>query len=78
MPKKTRREKIIADSRNKLQVVQGNLYQFNEHSSSSIQVTDQPEQTAELAQIKRDLTKTILLAIAAFTTEVSLFWFWKS
>lgn len=78
MPKKTRREKIIADSRNKLHTPSAHVYQFKVQPASLKQALDQSEQTAELIQIKRDLAKTILLAVGAFGMEFGLFWFWKS
>lgn len=78
MPKKTRREKIIADARNTLQAAHGSPYQFTALSVSKEHTIARSEEVEELIQIKRDLAKTILLAATAFAVEFGLWRFWNS
>jgi len=84
MPKKTRREKIIADYRKKLlfiheaphpQPVPGS-YQLAAHHVIKQDPTLALD-TRELSAIKRDIVKTVLLATIAIAAEVALHWFWK-
>ncbi len=60
MPKKSKREKIIADMRRAVPAV------FREITPS--------ENTQELTLIKRDLTKTVLFAAIAIGVEIILYW----
>lgn len=85
MPKKTKREKIIADYRKKLQRVQQlhqsssvptNPSSFTARTHTSISAARSDRET-ELAYIKHDLAKTLMLATLAIAGEVALFWFWK-
>lgn len=78
MPKKTRREKIIADARNTLQSARGTPYQFTAISVLKEHTIARPEEVEELIQIKRDIAKTILLAVTAFAVEFGLWRFWNS
>ncbi|MBI5448888.1 hypothetical protein HY948_01070 [Candidatus Gottesmanbacteria bacterium] len=78
MPKKTRREKMIADTRNTPHTVGGNVYQFNRSSLPITPSFVSSTQMGELAQIKRDLAKTIFLASIALVVEFGLWWYWKT
>jgi len=71
MPKKTREQKILADSRR-------NVSTF--HYIPSIQPKSEQTiaiDTGELTAIKKDLTKTVVLAAIAIAAELILFWFEK-
>lgn len=95
MPKKTKREKIIADYRKKLQRVQQlhpsspvrtnpsssppkliNTFSFTARAHTSGPAARSDSET-ELAYIKHDLAKTLMLAMLAIAGEFALFWFWK-
>ncbi len=81
MPKKTRREKIIADYRKKLQ----RLPEVPHHLSMSVlPLTRESVSTHQLAldpnelsAIKQNIVKTVLLATLAIAGEIALYWFWK-
>src|SRR5258706_9533955 len=90
MPKKSKKEKIIAEQKRKLHVhlplassaitsgaeQQAPTFQFQ---LTKKQPTYPPAQTysdqAELIAIKRDLTKTLVLAFIAVSIELALYWF---
>lgn len=85
MPKKTRREKIIADYRKKLNRI---LEAPSQQSVSPYQITNQHASkqnladhltldATELSAIKRNIAKTVLLAGLAVAGEIALYWFWK-
>jgi len=85
MPKKTRREKIIADYRNKLRLSR-DVHPHPVSAPASLQPTrpSLPKQTAafaldakEFSAIKGNLIKTVLLATIAIAVEFGLFWWWK-
>ena len=68
MPKKSKREKILADSRRP-------TFQF---VASPILKQSAPQtlaDTGELTAIKKDLVKTVILATIAIAAELVLYWF---
>ena len=70
MPKKTRQQKILADSRK-------SPFQFVASLAAAknpIQPFSDPD---ELTAIKKDLTKTMLLATLAIGAELALYFFGK-
>jgi hypothetical protein len=84
MPKKTRKDKIMAQRRRTsaqpLQTtpVQSSsiatpLYTFRSTSEKKLQQTIE-ERSVELVTIKRDLYKTIILAAIAFSAELYIYW----
>ena len=86
MPKKTKKEKILAVQRRRLpsSIVstassvehsqsQQPLYQFKNSSEKKVQQAIQ-EYAVELTTIKNDLYKTITLALIAFSVELYLYW----
>jgi hypothetical protein len=92
MPKKTRKDKIIAEARRiireshsssgnqsvaeKVQIkptqTASSGYQL-QHFDNSISTTNTSE-LAEYTAIKKDLLKTVLLAVSALVAELILFW----
>ena len=86
MPKKTRREKIIADYRNKLRLIH-DVHPPPISATASFQSTTHhplPKHSATVAldpkensAIRRDLVKTVLLATIAIAAEFGLYWYWK-
>lgn len=62
MPKKTRREKILADLR----------YQFQASVLPEPTITAQAIDAGDFAAIKKDLTRTLILAAAAISVELLL------
>jgi hypothetical protein len=88
MPKKSKREKILADIRRRVRtehvLTSASMPSpIREHESTfhftapvgtktldAVSVT-----TSELVAIKKDLTKTVILAGIAITAELALFWF---
>mgnify|MGYP001566810278 CR=1 FL=1 len=86
MPKKTRREKIIADYRNKLRLIH-DVHLPSVSATVSFQPTTHqplPKHSTtfaldpkEFSAIRRDLVKTVLLATIAIAAEFGLYWYWK-
>lgn len=84
MPKKSKRDKIIADLRRKIPK-NSDLEHTNEvkytfspaYSSPRNTHPSPPADNKELSFIKKDLTKTIILATVAISFELALFWIKK-
>lgn len=88
MPKKSKREKMLADIRRRVRTervltvpaavspikTQPSTFQFTMANSSKRQEAP-PANNSELIAIKRDLTKTVVLALVAIAVELVLFWF---
>ena len=88
MPKKSKRQKIIADLRRHARQTQslhvtpapvaaqpsGSTFQFRAPLLKPTGETITDEETAELTAIKRDLGKTLLLSACAIGVELSLYW----
>ena len=84
MPKKTRKEKLRADVRHKsfalpmseppssLSPILPATFQFR--SARPTTGRNEPEDAQELGAIRSDLTRTIVLALIAFSIELSLYW----
>lgn len=91
MPKKSKREKILADVRRRVRTervlsVSPSVSPIHEHAKTfrftlsdkaKPQEAPLPVNTSELTAIKKDLTKTIVLATVAIAAEVALYWFGK-
>lgn len=68
MPKKSKREKMLADTRRStFQFVASPILK----QSESHEIAD----TSELTAIKKDLVKTVILATIAIAAELVLYWF---
>jgi hypothetical protein len=65
MPKKSKKEKILADLRRRV---------LTKEPVAPVQ-TPNPQQSSELTAIKRDLYKTCILATLAIAAEVIIYWF---
>ena len=75
MPKKTKKEKIIAEYRHKLSTIHEkvpspSLYAYQAKFSASVQVVAAPQPMDRL--VRRDLVKTLILAAVAIGGEVVL------
>lgn len=91
MPKKSKREKMLADIRRRARTehvinVQTPASPIQEHTSTfrfTPSVSPKPREvhvytnTTELTAIKNDLTKTAILSVVAITAELVLYWFGK-
>ena len=90
MPKKSKKEKIIADLRRRVRTEQSLTTQIptlvKEDASPTFRFqvkkeavtpvhTQEPHQSSELMAIKRDLSKTFTLAALAIAAEVIIYWF---
>jgi hypothetical protein len=90
MPKKSKKEKILADLRRRARTEQSltteipTLVKEDASPTFRFQVkkevvppvhTPGPQQTSELTAIKRDLSKTFILATLAIAAEVIIYWF---
>ena len=90
MPKKSKKEKILADLRRRARTEQSLTTRIptlvKEETSPTFRFrvkkeveppvhTPGPQQTTELAAIKRDLYKTFILAAMAIAAEVIIYWF---
>jgi hypothetical protein len=90
MPKKSRKEKIIADLRRRVQTQQistthiptlvkeetPTTFRFQVKNEAETPVREQVQQnSSELTAIKRDLYKTFILAALAISAEVIIYWF---
>ncbi len=78
MPKKTRKEKIIADLRRKLRAGDSPTiaYQMPKPEDLTAPREDKPD-APSLQAIRNDLKKTLLLAFAAIASEVALFFLFE-
>ncbi|OGG35259.1 hypothetical protein A2363_02425 [Candidatus Gottesmanbacteria bacterium RIFOXYB1_FULL_47_11] len=88
MPKKSKRQKIIADLRRHARQTQslhvtpapvaaqpsGSTFQFRATISQHIGENPIDINAAELTAIKRDLGKTLLLSACAIGAELGLYW----
>jgi hypothetical protein len=88
MPKKSRREKMLADIRRRVRTehvittppavspiqTHDATFHFNPSPGSKVYEPVLVVDT-ELPAIKRDLTKTVILAGIAITAELALYWF---
>lgn len=76
MPKKTKREKIIAEYRRKLQGIRGATPASPEQVNDTLmsEQTDNPVAVVQPIDraIRRDLVKTLILAAVAIGAEVAL------
>ncbi len=72
MPKKTRREKILADLRRYASPIQTTHYQFQHTFLPKPTATSQAIEVDDFAAIKKDLTKTLILGAIAITVEFIL------
>ena len=80
MPKKSKKEKILADRRRLTQVEHIQPlpppFQFPLNNTTSVVPKNESGQsTNELSAVKRDLTKTFILAVLAIAAEVAIYWF---
>jgi hypothetical protein len=90
MPKKSKKEKILADLRRRVHTEQSltahipTLVKEEAVPTFRFQVkkeavapahTQEPQQSSELTEIKRDLYKTFILATLAIAAEVIIYWF---
>ena len=89
MPKKSKKEKILADYRRKVQTQQSLTahiptlvkedttpnFQFRLKKEPLLPVQQQNESTTELIAIKRDLSKTFVLATLAIAAEIIIYVF---
>jgi hypothetical protein len=90
MPKKSKKEKIIAEQKRKLftrtilpspvdgysAVQQPTVFQFQLKNKTHTSTGDTVyRDKTELITIKHDLTKTVTLALIALGIEVALYWF---
>lgn len=84
MPKKTKREKIIAEYRRKIQLTRASSstspspvhsYTFQPLTANTTMHQTVPMgETTDLTTIRKDLIKTLLLAVAAISVEIGLYW----
>lgn len=77
MPKKSKKEKILADLRRKVRTEQSSVsptfqFQMKKGQVAPVQ-TRNPQQSSELTAIKRDLSKTFILAALAIAAELIIF-----
>ena len=90
MPKKSKKEKILADLRRRVRTEQSltthiptlvkeetsPAFRFQLKKEADVPVREQVQQnSSELTAIKRDLYKTFILATLAIATEVIIYWF---
>lgn len=80
MPKKSKKEKILADRRRLARVAQvqpaSPSFQFQLADIPSFESKSSSGQSVkELSAVKRDLTKTFILAALAIAVEVAIYWF---
>jgi hypothetical protein len=88
MPKKTRKEKLLAQTRRHVApsfvsqsatpvadttVVSSSVFQFTAKTSKKTQQMI-ADDTTELAVIKTDLAKTLILAVLAIGVEIGIYW----
>ena len=80
MPKKSKKEKILADLRRRVRTEQSleapPTFRFQVKKEAVAPAhTQKPQQSSELTAIKRDLYKTCILATLAIAAEVIIYWF---
>ncbi|MCX6793960.1 MAG: hypothetical protein NTY06_02540 [Candidatus Gottesmanbacteria bacterium] len=89
MPKKSKKEKIIADLRRRVQTQQSltthiptlvkeetsPTFRFQLKKEAKEPVQHVQQNLSELTAIKRDLSKTFILATLAIAAEVIIYWF---
>ena len=89
MPKKSRREKMLADIRRRARServlsvpapqspIQNHsaTFQFTARQQPAVQTISTTVDSGELVAIKKDLTKTAILSVLAISAEFILFWF---
>ncbi len=88
MPKKSKREKMLADIRRRARqeyvasaqapeqiTTHTHTFKFAPAVSAKTNPVTSASDTAELTAIKRDLTKTVVLALIAIGAELALYWF---
>ena len=89
MPKKSKKEKQLADIRRRARTERvitvsspaspiqehTSTFRFNAPSMPVKQVVHISTDTSELVAIKRDLNKTAILSVIAITVEFLLYWF---
>jgi hypothetical protein len=89
MPKKSKKEKILADYRRKVQTQQSLTahiptlvkedvspnFQFQFKNEARVPVQQHNENTTELIAIKHDLSKTFILATLAIAAEIVIYSF---
>ncbi len=87
MPKKSKREKILADIRRRVHTEQSltahvpvlvkedaaPTFRFQVKKEASMSVPQHKENTTELTAIKRDLYKTFILATLAILAEIIIY-----
>lgn len=90
MPKKTRKDKIMAERRRQRQSVTSPQTSALQHASPTsptytfVSPADKKmqqtiaERSVELVSIQRDLLKTIILAALAFGVELYIYWLLKN
>ena len=90
MPKKSKKEKILADLRRRVRTEQSLTahiptpvkeeisptfrFQLKKEANAPM-YTQEPHHSSELIAIKRDLYKTCILATLAIAAEVIIYWF---
>ena len=91
MPKKSKREKMLADIRRRVRTEHvltatplaspirehSSTFRFTMPTSPKQQEPRATTETSELTAIKKDLTKTTILAVIAIAAELTLYWFGK-
>lgn len=91
MPKKSKREKILAEARRRVRTEHvltaspapspiaehTHTFQFKAPSLQGIPARTGTSDGTELTAIKKDLSKTIILAGIAIAAELVLYWFGK-
>ena len=80
MPKKSKKEKILADLRRRAHTEQSletsPTFRFQVKKEAVAPIREQvPQNSSELTAIKRDLYKTFILATLAIAAEVIIYWF---
>lgn len=88
MPKKSKKEKIIADLRRRVRTEQtltahiptlvkeetAPTFRFQVKQEGTVPVhTGDPQQASELTAVKKDLSKTFILAVLAIAAEVIIY-----
>ena len=79
MPKKTKKQKMLADRRHDQQPldmppVLSFQFQPGQTQKQTQTPTKTPEDVSELAAVRADLIKTIILAVLAVGIELSVYW----
>ncbi len=79
MPKKSKKEKILADLRRRVYTEEPSVsptfqFQMKKEQVAPAQ-TSSLQHSSELTAIKRGLSKTVILAAMAIAIEVLIYWF---